>query len=56
MNTLFQKKTIHSGAWMHGISLLDVVGKAFAGVIQEHLQVVAEKVLPESLCGFFVAC
>ena len=40
---------------MRGISLLDVVGKVFAGVIEEHLQVVAEKVLPESLCGFFVA-
>ena len=43
-----------------------MVGKVFAGVIQERLQVVAEKVLPESQCGFrkergccdmiFVAC
>ena len=40
-------------AW-HQLTI-DVVGKVFAGVIQEHLQVVAETVLPESLCGFFVA-
>ena len=55
MNIWFQKKTIHSRTWMRDISLLDVVGKVFAGVIQEHLQVVAEKVLPELQCGFFVA-
>ena len=35
-----------------GISLLDVVGKVFARVIQERLQVVAERVLPEYLSGF----
>ena len=35
-----------------GISLLDVVGKVFARVIQERLQVIAESLLPESQCGF----
>ena len=35
-----------------GISLLDVVGKVFARIIQERLQVVAERLLPESQCGF----
>ena len=35
-----------------GISLLDVVGKVFARILQDRLQVVAEKVLPESQCGF----
>ena len=35
-----------------GISLLDVVGKVFARVIQERLQVIAERLLPESQSGF----
>ena len=35
-----------------GISLLDVVGKVFARIIQERLQVIAERVLPESQSGF----
>ena len=35
-----------------GISLLDVVGKVFARILQEQLQKVTEKVLPESQCGF----
>ena len=35
-----------------GISLLDVVGKVFVRILQERLQVVAEKILPESQCGF----
>lgn len=35
-----------------GISLLDVAGKVSARVLQEHLQVLAERVLPESQCGF----
>ena len=35
-----------------GISLLDVVGKLFARIIQERLQSLAEKVLAESQCGF----
>ena len=35
-----------------GISLLDVVGKVVARVLQERLQKVAEDELPESQCGF----
>jgi len=35
-----------------GISLLDVVGKIFAWIIQDHLQVIAEGLLPNSQCGF----
>ena len=35
-----------------GISLLDVVGKLVARVLQERLQQLAEEVLPESQCGF----
>ena len=35
-----------------GISLLDVVGKVFARIIQERLQVIAERTLPDSQCGF----
>ena len=35
-----------------GISLLDVVGKLFARIIQERLQHIAEDILPESQCGF----
>lgn len=31
-----------------GISLLDVVGKVFARIIQERLQTIAEHILPES--------
>ena len=34
-----------------GISLLDVVGKWFARVVQERLQHIAEAILPESQCG-----
>ena len=36
-----------------GISLLDVVGKIFARIIQNHLQVIAEGLLPDSQCGFW---
>ena len=35
-----------------GISLLDVVGEVFARILQDRLPVVAEKILPESHCGF----
>ncbi len=35
-----------------GISLLDVVGKAVARLVQTRLQKLAERVLPESQCGF----
>ena len=35
-----------------GISLLDVAGKVFAQILQDRLLIVAEKVLPETQCGF----
>ena len=35
-----------------GIALLDVVGKLVARIVQSRLQVLAEKELPESQCGF----
>ena len=35
-----------------GISLLDVVGKLFAKIIQKRLQGVVEEVVPDSQCGF----
>ena len=35
-----------------GISLLDVVGKVVARILQERLQKLAEDELPESQCGF----
>ena len=35
-----------------GIHLLDVGGKLFSKIIQQRLQTVAEKVLPDSQCGF----
>ena len=35
-----------------GIALLDVMGKVMARVIQGRLQKLAERVLPESQCGF----
>ena len=35
-----------------GISLLDVIGKIFARIIQDRLQVFAESILPDSQSGF----
>lgn len=35
-----------------GISLLDVAGKVFARLIQERLSSIAERLLPDSQCGF----
>ena len=35
-----------------GISLLDVAGKLLGRILQERLQHVAERVLPDSQCGF----
>ena len=36
----------------HGISLLRVVGKLFSCVVLKRLQVLADRVYPESQCGF----
>ena len=35
-----------------GISLLDVVGKLFARIVQDRLQRIADHILPESQCSF----
>ena len=35
-----------------GISLLEVVGKVVARIVQNRLQQLAEQVLPELQCGF----
>ena len=35
-----------------GISLLSIVGKVYARVVLKRLQILAERVLPESQCGF----
>ena len=35
-----------------GISLLDVAGKVLARILKEQLNSIAERVLPESQCGF----
>ena len=35
-----------------GIALLEVVGKAAARVVQNRLQAIADRILPESQCGF----
>ena len=36
----------------HGISLLDVVGKVFAKIIQQRLQTITEEEVADSQCGF----
>ena len=36
----------------HGISLLNIVGKLFAKVVLIKLRVLAERIYPESQCGF----
>ena len=56
MLRLFQypKRVIYSHVIINwrGISLLDVVGKIFARIIKEKLQIIAETIIPESQCGF----
>ena len=49
---ILKKGDLQSCDHWRGISLLDVVGKVFATVIQERLQVIAEKLLPESKSSF----
>ena len=36
----------------HGISLINIVGKHFAKVVLVKLQVLSERIYPESQCGF----
>ena len=51
--TLFKNKGDRSDCnnyW--GISLLSVVGKVFARVLLARLQILADRIYPESQCGF----
>ena len=51
--TLFKNKGDRSDCNNYrGISLLSIVGKTFARVILNRLQLLAERVFPESQCGF----
>ena len=51
--TLYKNKSAKSDCNNHsGISLFGVNGKAFALVIVPRLQKLAERVYPESQCGF----
>lgn len=51
--TLYKNKGARSDCNNYrGISLLSVVGKVFARVVLMRLQVLAERVYPESQCGF----
>ena len=47
-----KKGDLHQCDNRRGISLLDVVGKLFARIIQDRLQTIAESVLPDSQCSF----
>jgi len=50
MHLVPKKGNLQSCDNWRGISLLDVVGKGFARVIQNCLQVIAEGLLPDSRC------
>ena len=51
--TLYNNKGYRSDCNNYrGISLLSIVGKVFARVVLARLQVLAERIYPESQCGF----
>ena len=51
--TLYKNKGDRSDCNSYrGISLLSIVGKAYARIILKRLQILAERVYPESQCGF----
>ena len=51
--TLYKNKGNHSDCNnYHGISLLSVIGKMFACIILHRLQILADRIYPESQCGF----
>ena len=51
--TLFKNKGDRSDCNNYrGISLLSVVGKVFARVVLARLQILADRIYPESQCGF----
>ena len=47
-----KKGDLHHCDHWRGISLLDVIGKVFARIIQERLQTISNEVLLDSQCGF----
>ncbi len=47
-----EKENLHCCDNWRGIALLDVVGKLAARLVQNRLQIIAERELPESQCGF----
>ena len=47
-----KKGNLHCCDNWRGIALLDVVGKVVARIVQNRVQVLAERELPESQCGF----
>ena len=49
---ILKKGNLHCCDNWRGIALLDVMGKVVARVIQGRLHKLAERVLPESQCGF----
>ena len=54
--TLYKNKGARSDCNNYrGISLLSIVGKAFARVVLNRLQLLAERVYPEAQCGFRAA-
>ena len=51
--TLFKNKGDHSDCNNYrGISLLSVVGKVFTQVVFARLQILADRIYPESQCAF----
>ena len=51
--TLYKNKGDHSNCNNYcGISLLSVIGKMFACIILHRLQILADRIYPESQCGF----
>ena len=51
--TLFKNKgDQHNCNNYHGISLLNIVGKLFARIVLHRLETLAERIYPESQCGF----
>ena len=54
--TLYKNKGDHSDCNNYlGISLLGIVEKAFARVVLNRLQLLAERIYPEAQCGFRAA-
>ena len=51
-----KKGDLHVCNVWRGISQLDIMGKVFARILQQHFQAVAEGELAESQCGFCKGC